>query len=154
MPDAQLGGRLKMEKYGWATLALTLADTTAKIDLSNVFDPFPELLAWGREIDEGDLPVEMQIDEEGLVAVLTVLRTNDPQRVLLRVTHTYENKTLLEGIVSRAKLAEALKAELVRFFTTEFDPLHWDLRGDSEPDAEHVQTKDIVLNHSWVASSR
>ena len=39
-----------------------------------MFDPFPELLAWGREIDEGDLPVEMQIDEEGLIAVLTVLR--------------------------------------------------------------------------------
>ena len=41
---------------------------------------------------------------------VTVLRTDDPQRVLLRVTHTYENKRLLEGIVSRAKLAAALKA--------------------------------------------
>jgi len=154
LPDAQLGVRLKMGQYGWATLELTLADTTAKIDLSNVFDPFPELLAWGREIDEGDLPVEMQIDEEGLIAVLTVLRTDDPQRVLLRVTHTYENKRLLEGIVSRAKLAAALKAELIRFFSTEFDPQHWDVQGDPEPDDDHAQTQDIVLNHPWVASSR
>ena len=143
-----------MEKYGWATLELTLADATAKIDLSNVFDPFPELLAWGREIDEGDLPVEMQIDEEGLIAVLTVLRTDDPQRVLLRVTHTYENKRLLEGIVSRATLAAALKAELIRFFKTEFDPRHWDAQGDPEPDDDNIQTKDIVLNHPWVASAR
>jgi hypothetical protein len=154
LPDAQLGVRLKMEKYGWATLELTLADATAKIDLSNVFDPFPELLAWGREIDEGDLPVEMQIDEEGLIAVLTVLRTDDPQRVLLRVTHTYENKRLLEGIVSRATLAAALKAELIRFFKTEFDPRHWDAQGDPEPDDDNIQTKDIVLNHPWVASAR
>jgi len=154
LPDAQLGVRLKMEKYGWATLELTLADATAKIDLSNVFDPFPELLAWGREIDEGDLPVEMQIDEEGLIAVLTVLRTDDPQRVLLRVTHTYENKRLLEGIVSRATLAAALKAELIRFLKTEFDPRHWDAQGDPEPDDDNIQTKDIVLNHPWVASAR
>ena len=154
LPDAQLGVRLKMGQYGWATLELTLADTTAKIDLSNVFDPFPELLAWGREIDEGDLPVEMQIDEEGLIAVLTVLRTDDPQRVLLRVTHTYENKRLLEGIVSRATLAAALKAELIRFFKTEFDPRHWDAQGDPEPDDDNIQTKDIVLNHPWVASAR
>ena len=85
---------------------------------------------------------------------MMVLRTNDPQRVLLRVTHTCENKRLLEGIVSRATLAAALKAELTRFFTAEFDPLHWDLQGDPEPDDDHAQTQDIVLNHPWVASSR
>ncbi len=85
---------------------------------------------------------------------VTVLRTDDPQRVLLRVTHTYENKRLLEGIVSRAKLAAALKAELIRFFSTEFDPQHWDVQGDPEPDDDHAQTQDIVLNHPWVASSR
>ena len=85
---------------------------------------------------------------------VTVLRTDDPQRVLLRVTHTYENKRLLEGIVSRAKLAAALKAELIRFFKTEFDPRHWDAQGDPEPDDDNIQTKDIVLNHPWVASAR
>ena len=98
--------------------------------------------------------MEMQIDEEGLIAVLTVLRTDDPQRVLLRVTHTYENKRLVEGIVSRATLAAALKAELIRFFKTEFDPRHWDAQGDPEPDDDNIQTKDIVLNHPRVASAR
>jgi len=85
---------------------------------------------------------------------MMVLRTNDPQRVLLRVMHTCENKRLLEGIVSRATLAAALKAELTRFFAAEFDPLHWDLQCDPEPDEGNVQTKDILLNHPWVASSR
>ena len=150
LPDASFSVRLEMEEYGWARLHLSLNHATTTIDLSEVFDPFPTLLAWGREIDEGDLPVEMEIDEEGQKAVLTVLRTNDPQRALLRVTRKYENTVLLEGIVVRATLAAALKAELIRFFTTEFDPLHWDLRGDPEALEEvHIHTKDIVLNHPW-----
>ena len=152
--DAQLTIRLEMEEYGWAKLHLTLDDATATIHLSEVFDPFPELVAWGREIGEGDLPVEMEIDEEGQEAVLTVLRTDDPQRVLLRVTRKYENTTLLEGIVARATLAAALKAELLRFFTVEFDPQHWDLRGDPEDiEDDHVFVKDAVLNHPWLATA-
>ena len=75
-----------MQKYGWAKLHLTLDAVTATIYLSDVFDPFNELVAWGREIDEGDLPIQIEIDEEGQEAVLTVLRTEDPERVLLRVT--------------------------------------------------------------------
>ncbi|WP_420886925.1 hypothetical protein [Candidatus Dactylopiibacterium carminicum] len=119
-----------------------------------MFDPFPELVAWGREIGEGDLPIEMEIDEEGQEAVLTVLRTDDPQRVLLRVTRKYENTTLLEGIMARATLAAALKAELLRFFAVEFDPQHWDLRGDPEDiEDDHVFVKDTVLNHPWLATA-
>jgi hypothetical protein len=154
LPDAQIDIRLEMEEYGWAKLHLTLDDTKATIDLSEVFDPFPELVAWGREIDEGDLPIQMEIDEEGTEAVLTVLRTDDPQRVLLRVTHTYKNAMRLEGVVSRAALAAALKKELMRFFTKEFDPQHWDLRGDPDDlKDDHVHVKDAVLNHPWLATA-
>ncbi|MBH2008928.1 MAG: hypothetical protein I8H71_04415 [Xanthomonadaceae bacterium] len=55
--------------------------------------------------------------------------------------------------MGRAALAAALKAELRRFFTTEFDPQHWDLRGDDAPEDDFVQVKDCVLNHAWLASS-
>lgn len=153
LPDVQLGVRLEMEEYGWAKLHLSLDDATVTICLSDVFDPFPELLAWGREIGEGDLPVEMEIDEEGQEAVLTVLSTNDPQRVLLRVTRKYENTFLLEGIVSRATLAAVLKTELIRFFTTEFDPQHWDIGRDPEPDDGYIQVKDVMLSDPWLASA-
>ncbi|GHT81191.1 hypothetical protein AGMMS49960_20310 [Betaproteobacteria bacterium] len=155
LPDARLGVRLEMGEYGWAKLHLTLDDATVTIHLSEVFDPFPELLAWGREIGEGDLPIEMEIDEEGQEAVLTVLRTDDPQRVLLRVTRKYENTTLVEGVVARAALAAALKVELIRFFTVEFDPQHWDLRGDPDDiEDDYVHVKDAVLNHPWLASTQ
>ncbi len=104
LPNANLGVRLEMEEYGWAKLHLTLDAATVSICLSEVFDPFPEMVAWGREIDEGDLPIQMEIDEEGHIAVLTVLRTENPSRVLLRVTSSDENKILLEGVVDRATL--------------------------------------------------
>ncbi|AOX99904.1 hypothetical protein [Jeongeupia sp. USM3] len=157
LPDAQIGIRLEMEEYGWAKLHLTLDTTTATIHLSEVFDPFNEMVAWGREIDEGDLPIQMEIDEEGQEAVLTVLCTENPERVLLRVTRKYTDEVLLEGIVARATLAATLKSELRRFFTTEFDPRHWDLSGDDLDDKDkddYVQVKDCVLNHAWLATDK
>jgi hypothetical protein len=154
LPNANLGVRLEMEEYGWAKLHLTLDATTVSICLSDVFDPFPELVAWGREIDEGDLPIQMEIDEEGRIAVLTVLRTENPSRVLLRVTRNYENEILLEGVVDRAALASALKSELRRFFTTEFDPQHWDMGRDEDPEEGYVQTRDQVLGQAWLALAK
>jgi hypothetical protein len=150
LPNANLGVRLEMEEYGWAKLHLSLDATTVSICLSDVFDPFSGLVAWGREIDEGDLPIEMEIDEEGRIAVLTVLRTENPSRVLLRVTRNYDNEILLEGVVDRATLASVLKFELRRFFTTEFDPQHWDMGRDEDPENGYIQTRDQVLGHVWL----
>lgn len=151
LSDARISIRLEMQEYGWAKLHLTLDPVTATIYLSEVFDPFDELVAWGREIDEGDLPVQIEIDEEGQEAVLTVLRTENPERVLLRVTRKYSGEVLLEGITARATLAAALKAELRRFFTMEFDPEHWDTEHDDDPEDDYIQTKDRMLNHAWLA---
>ena len=111
------------------------------------------MVAWGREIDEGDLPIQMEIDEEGKTAVLTVLCTNDPGRVLLRVTRDDSDEFMLEGIVARTALAAALKAELIRFFTAEFDPQHWDVGRGRDAEEGYIQTRDRVLNHPWLASA-
>lgn len=154
LADIQPVVRLEMEQWGWARLHLSLGAQTASVALSNVFDPFFELLAWSREIDEGDLPVAMQIDEEGSHVALTVLRTDDPARVLLRAVRSWKSTLLLEGIVSRAALAEALKTEMVRFFTSEFDPQHWDLGGDPDHDEDYVPVKESMLNHPWLANAR
>lgn len=151
LPDSQIGIRLEMREHGWARLHLTVGGATATIHLSEVFDPFEDLVAWGRELEEGDLPIQMEIDEEGMGAVLTALRTENPERVLLRVIRN-SGGILLEGIVARSVLAATLKSELIRFFTTEFDPQHWDLRGEDCDDG--VQVKDRMLNHAWLATGR
>lgn len=152
LPDARIGIRLEMREYGWARLHLTLDNMAATIRLSEVFDPFEDLVAWGLELEEGDLPVQMEIDEEGDEAVLTALRTDNPERILLRVSRVYSNAILLEGIVARSGLAATLKAELRRFFTTEFEPQHWDQRGEDSD--EQIRVKDRVLNHVWLATNR
>lgn len=160
--DAQFGVRLEMDKFGWAYLYLSLNDASLTIALSDVYDPFDTLVAWSREVAEGDIPVEMEIDEEGQVAVLTVLKLDDAQRVLLRVTRKHEDEILLEGIVARSLIGAALRAELRRFFATEFDPEHWDGRDDHEqPDEDNndegysppisVNARDRVLNDPWIA---
>ena len=149
LSDAKITVRLEMKEYGWAQLHLRLDATEATIHLSSVFDPFPELVAWGREIAEGDLPIEMEIDEEGQESVLTALRTDDAERVLLRVTRKYENEIMVEGVVARATLAATLKAELVRFFATEFDPQHWDAGSEDEHEDGYVQLRERVLNDKW-----
>lgn len=174
LADARLGIRLNiLGESGFSGLRLTLDDTKATVFLSERFNPFPELLAWGREIDEGDLPVEVEIDEEGDEVVLTVLPTDNPQRVLLRVTRTSEETTvLLEGIVARAALASSLKAEVLRFFAEDFNPQHWDAPSDfgnfsiSAPwlggmreNPEHlkerrIHIRDSVLNHPWLSSAQ
>lgn len=155
LTDDQIGIRLKMGKFGWADLYLSLGATMVSIRLSEVFDPFFELVEWGQKIDEDDQPFQIEIDEEGRIVVLAVMRTENPERVLLRVTPIYSNEVLLEGIVPRANLAATLKAELRRFFTTEFDPMHWDLQCDPDKlDDDYVQVKDMVLNHPWLAATK
>ena len=94
---------MRWREYVWAKLHLTLDAVTVSIRLSDVFDPFPELVAWGREIDGGDLPIGMEIDEEGQIAELSVLRTENPARVLLRVARDHGRifcwKALLIGLL-------------------------------------------------------
>jgi hypothetical protein len=71
---------------------------------------------------------------------------------LLRVSQTYEGEVLLEGIVSRVALVVALKDELRRFFTIEFDPQHWDMGGNPEDHEDnYVSIKEHVLSHPWLA---
>lgn len=152
LPNAKLGMRLEMRQYGWARLHVSLDEREAEIELSQVFDPFGELVAWSREIAEGDLPIEMEVDEEGCEAVLTVLCTDDPARVLLRVTSKHESEIRIEGIVARADLACAMRSELRRFFTTEFDPQHWDEGNDSLEDGDTPLRRQVLAN-PWLADT-
>lgn len=149
-PNADLGVRFQMDMHGWAWLHLTLDATTVVIDLSDVYDPFDDLVAWGQEVDTGEGPVRVEIDDEVYRFLLTVLCTDDPRRVCLQVSNVYPGEVVLEGIVERATLAATFKAELRRFFTSEFDPEQWDVPEGWDLCEGEVQTRDRVLNHAWL----
>ncbi|MEO5332680.1 MAG: hypothetical protein H7839_11710 [Magnetococcus sp. YQC-5] len=164
LTNAHLNLRLVMKQHGWANLDVTIGTSTIKLWLSQDYDPFCGLVEWGQCIEDGTLPVHLEIDEESTVKVLTVLSTEDPARVLLRVAdpdpdpdpgpgpYPDSNGIFLEGMVSRVALATLLKEELRRFFTLEFDPDHWE-KDEKEFNPSYVSTRDRVLGHSWLANT-
>ena len=146
--DAKLGVRLEMREDGWARLHLLCGEAAATIELYQYYDPFWEMVDWGRGVDEGDLPVQLTIDEWAEKVELMALRTDDPERVLLRVVRSFHHEdVLLEGIVARADLAASFKAELKRFFTEDFVLGEW-----SDYDDGDGILKERMLSHPWVSS--
>lgn len=147
--------RLEMEEAGWAKLHLYLGDKHETVDLSYAFDPFPYLIDATQMIENGDLPV-LTIDEEGTFVVFDVQETDDPAQLLLRVTREYtsglDDKILFEGVVERAAMASALKKELRRFFTEEFNPQEWDVRFYDPEDNEdgHVYLHERIQGNQWL----
>jgi hypothetical protein len=53
------------EGHGWILMKLELPEKTISVNLSNVFDPFPDLLRWMEDICKDCLPALLIIDEEG-----------------------------------------------------------------------------------------
>ncbi|MEO5333412.1 MAG: hypothetical protein H7839_15470 [Magnetococcus sp. YQC-5] len=155
LTNAHVNFRLVMEGDRWASLDVTIGTSTIKIWLSQDHDPFCYLVDWGQRIEEGNLPICLEIDEEDTVKRLIVLDTEDPTRVLLRVADPDPDPgsdgIFLEGMVPRVVLATLLKEELRRFFTFEFNPDQWE-RYEKEFNPSYVSIKDRVLRHSWLAN--
>lgn len=147
--NADFGIRLEMREYGWAYLHLRVGDASVIIQMSDVYDPFETFIEWSRKIEEGDVPIAMEIDEEGSEKVLSIYRTADPDRVLLIVSEKYDNRIHLDGILSRPALAGALKQEIARFFESEFAPEHWERSEQDEGEDDFIPLKQRVLAHSW-----
>ncbi len=124
-----------MEEWGWARLEISLDDAPfATVDLSNCYCPFDDLISWTREVAEGDLPRGVAIDEEGSDAYLVAYPTDDPERLLFRVTRNTRNESVLaEGVVKRTDLARGFLDALIRFFQHDFAPEHWYFGDDDLP---------------------
>lgn len=75
------------EGHGWILMKLDLPEKLISVHLSNVFDPFPDMLRWMEDICKDWLPAILIIDEEGygkkLIADRLSKEANDS--VLLRV---------------------------------------------------------------------
>lgn len=149
--NAEVSFHFSMDDIGSVELQVSVGTENFYVQLSYVGEPFDDLLAWGREVGESDQPAEIHIDEEGSQGVLTVLRTDDPDRVLFRYVGVgWKPEPRVEAIVSRVVLANALKTELKRFFTDDFVPREWDTHGEAEDNDNYKSTLYRVLNHPWL----
>jgi len=139
--------RIKMRRSGWARLHVMGGGLTVRIHLSDVFDPFEDMVEWGRRIETADLPALLEIDEEGTTKVLRALPEPTADLVRLQIT-ARANQVLLETVAPRTELAAAFKEELRRFFTEDFDPKEWDYR---EGEEYGIAVRAKILSHPWLS---
>jgi hypothetical protein len=139
--------RFRMGEVGWAYLYVAHRAQVACSKLSQVYDPFLSLAAWGLAIAEDDLPVEVVIDEEGHLVYLSAYRTSDADRIAVFV-EDIDRRVLLRCAPNRAQFAEELRKEMRRFFESEFDPQEWHLgvEGGDPP----FPTRELVLDHPFL----
>lgn len=102
------------DRHGWASMTISAGGATADVTLSNVFFPLHDLLEWAARLAAGDLPMEVEVDEEGTVAVLTAHPIAEPDVVLLTIHERYGTEMRLQALVHRMALAEALRDAMVR----------------------------------------
>ncbi|MDO5679842.1 MAG: hypothetical protein Q4G54_05920 [Pelistega sp.] len=124
--------------YGWIDLHITFEDCELIVNLSEVYNPFYSLLTFGQEVAEGDLPIQITIDEESWETVLSVFNTGNSTLIFIRAAKKYTGEIFIEGVVDRKLFASALRAELIRFFNDEFDPALWDSYEPDEDDPNPI----------------
>lgn len=131
-----LNFKLVMGKYGWCQFVFEHLANQFHINLSDVFCPFKDLIYWVDKIEKHSLFNELIIDEEGHEMTLSA-KYIDNKNIQIMIEGSYENKIYLDINVNYHLFCTKLKKEIIRFFSDEFDPLHWDkygLRRDNEED--------------------
>ncbi len=145
---ASVSFRLQMAGQGWIFLEVGIAEERFTVYLSQHYDPLPSLLMWGEALAAGNVPLQVEIDEEGVVKHLTVLTTDVPDRVLFRVAQCESAVIRLEGIVSLRALVHAFREEIKRFFQDDFVCEQWNY-GETDPANRTLQS--WILSHRWLA---
>jgi hypothetical protein len=149
-----LAVRFEMTGTGWADLHLQHGTSTVNISLSDVYDPFPTLASWLGAIDRGELPIQMEIDEEGTEKRLTVHTTSNPDTVLFLVDTGDSPEVFLQGLLDLGQLRKAFKEALRTFFEGEYMPSLWSGRGQNTDgitwalELETRMLEDPILNGS------
>lgn len=141
---------LEMSEHGWADLYFDYQGKYYTISLSEVFDPFENLVHWIDDIAQNRLPAMIKIDEEAQLTELSAnLIANDD--IQFAIKDAIYGEQYFAITINRQALVRAFQIEIKRFFNQDFDPTHWDKRGYDEEDEEFYQDglKEWVLNHEW-----
>lgn len=125
------------DRYGWAELVLNDEAQEARVALSNVYPPLEDLAEWTARIARGDLPLQVEVDEEGSVVVLTALPTGEEDLLLLLATDRYGPEVRFQGLVNRRDLATAMARAMLTAFSDPAQAQGWsEFFGDDDEDAD------------------
>ena len=121
-------------EHGWIQMAITCTAYVQGVivDLSSVFDPFPEMIRWVEDIAAGNLPSQFVIDEEGEGKIFRASPVNDNEflfEIAEWILHE-EKKTDLPlymyvQVSKRQFLSEFLR-RWEELTNEKFDPRDWE----------------------------
>ena len=122
--------------HGWIQFVVTATTYVQNVivKLSNVFDPFPELIRWLETIAEGNLPNEFVIDEEGVEKIFRAIPVNGDEFIFEIVELLYgEDKSEEEPIflyvqVTRKQFLSEFLKRWDDFLENQYDPAQWEER--------------------------
>lgn len=138
------------DRHGWAFMTIVAGGTTARVTLSNVFFPLHDLMEWAARLAAGDLPLEVEVDEEGTVAVLTAHPIAEPDVVLFTIHDRYGTELRLQALVRRMALAEALRDMMITSLYDEGQAQGWEefLREPGEEAVSLIEFR-ASLSRDW-----
>jgi hypothetical protein len=134
---------------GWIDLALTFGGDTARISLSEVFDPLSRLLTFLQTVRERDLPIGIHLDEESTDALL-VAHAFGSDRLLVAVIDPDADAERIAAIVDREAFLDAFRTGFTRLLTSKFDVARWlvDQRDGDDPEFSGYRSE--LLGHPFL----
>ena len=160
--NAKIEFEFRMVRRGEAAGRLSIKETTHDISREIFFIDFDydveKFLAWGREIEEGDLPMGISFYEDagGEVWVdIYALPVVSEGHALICIHRNYYGPNggaslLLRATLPRAALVAALKKGVRSFFENDFTAEKWSPFDDEWHLKEAALLKERVLNHPWL----
>lgn len=137
-------------EHGWADMQLTIDGNIYPIICSNAFDPLEALLGIARCADLGDLPVSLNIDEEGTDKRIEIYQTDKDDKVYFVLLNPNKSKDplIVQAIFDKSHFVETFKTAFRDFFENRYDASQWEWWDNDEPPT----MKDRVLNDPWMNS--
>ncbi len=114
-------------QYGWIHFTISVGAQSVNIRASEVFDPFPSLIRWLKAILTGVDECRSEFNEEGNIKTFIAHRRWD-ETLWFRISDSApESHLLLEAVVNRHQLIEALYRGIQKFALSDgYKRDHWD----------------------------
>lgn len=119
---------------GWIQMAITCTAYVQGVivDVSAVFEPFPDMIRWLEDISTGNLPSEFIIDEEGYGKTFRAQPVND-EEFLLTISpmfwHPREGETeeplFMYVVASKKQIVSEFLKRWDDFVENQYDRSHW-----------------------------
>ena len=107
------------------------------------YHQLPALLEWLQAISMGDLPIAIELDDDGLVTIM-IAHAFGPARLFVRVIAPWDEEAAVAAVVDRDSFFDAFRSELERFLRERFSDPADDLN-ESIIDVEDMQEHPFMI---------